>query len=323
MSGSLARSFSHRKRLMVKHIRSLSDIKLNNAWVTIGTFDGVHLGHQTILNSLRAGALEAHTPAVVLTFTPHPAIFFSKRENVTTLTTPVERAQLIGELGIDYIITVPFDTRMAQTPALDFILLLKKRLGLSWLGIGEDFTLGKGRQGDINYLRDLGEQYHYQLQVFPPVKYESQVISSSRIRAALSDGYVRLAMNLLGRPYSLSGEVIRGDGRGRTIGIPTANLLVDAEKLIPASGVYACRAKVGENRYSAAVNIGIRPTFDGAHSARWIEAHLLNFSDDLYGKNISLEFFEFLRGEQRFMGASELIEQIQKDIQRIKNIVSV
>jgi riboflavin kinase/FMN adenylyltransferase len=307
--------------MMVEHIWSLSSIQLKNACLTIGTFDGIHLGHQAILNNLRAGAHAVRAPAVVLTFHPHPAVLFGKRSSASSLTTPDERAALIGELGIDYLITHPFNLQTAGTTAQEFISILKSQLGFTWLGVGEDFALGKGRQGDVNYLRTLGQHYEYQLQVFSPIELDGQVISSSRIRTAVAEGDVQTAARLLGREYRLSGKVIKGDGRGRTIGIPTANLLVNNEKLIPASGVYACRAYVGNMFYPAAVNIGVRPTFDGDQTTRWVEAHLLDFSSNLYGKIISLDFIDHLRGERRFAGVDELIEQIHRDIQITRDTV--
>jgi riboflavin kinase/FMN adenylyltransferase len=307
---------------MVEHIWSLDNIQLKNACLTIGTFDGVHLGHQAILYNLRAGAQAVHAPAVVLTFHPHPAVLFGKRPGASSLTTPDERAELIGELGIDYVITHPFNLQTAGTSAQEFISNLKSHLGFTWLGVGEDFALGKGRQGDVNYLRTLSQQYEYQLQVFSPIELDGQIISSSRIRTAVAEGDVQTAAKLLGRSYRLSGEVIQGDGRGRTIGIPTANLLINEEKLIPASGVYACRAYVGDMSYPAAVNIGVRPTFDGDQTTTWVEAHLLDFSSDLYAKMISLDFIDRLRGERRFAGVDELIAQIHRDIQITRDTVS-
>lgn len=308
---------------MVKHSYSLQNIHLNNSWLTIGTFDGVHLGHQAILSSLRAGAQATNAPAVVLTFHPQPAVFLGKRQNPSSLTTPEERAVLMGDLGIDLMITYPFDQQTATTPAQSFIELLKEHLGFCWLGMGEDFALGQGRQGDVNFLRSISEQYAYQLQVFPPVELDGKVISSSRIRAYLAEGDVQSAASMLGRPYRVSGEVVEGDKRGRTIGIPTANLLLNKEKVAPASGVYACRAKVGDDFFVAAVNIGSRPTFDGEHAKNWVEAHLLDFSGDLYGQHISLDFYERLRGEQRFAGVEELLQQIRRDIQKTREVVSV
>lgn len=318
-SGSLVKSSSLRERLMVKHIWSINNIQLNNSWLTIGTYDGVHLGHQSILRGLSAGAQAANAQSVVLTFHPSPMVVFGKRERASSLTTPDERAILIGELGIDFVITYPFDLQTAGTSAQDFISLLKAHLGFTWLGVGHDFALGKGRQGDVSFLTSLGEQYNYHVEVFLPVESDNRVISSSRIRSALTEGDVQTAKELLGRPYSLSGEVVEGDGRGRLIGIPTANLLVDAEKLIPASGVYACRAQVGDYHYRAAVNIGVRPTFDGDKTIRWVEAHILDFSRDLYGQRVTLDFIERLRGEQRFAGVDELLKQIHYDIQKTRD----
>jgi riboflavin kinase/FMN adenylyltransferase len=308
---------------VVEHVWSLSNIQLDNAWLTIGTFDGVHLGHQTILHSLHAGAQAAHAPAVVLTFHPHPAVLFGKREAASCLTTPQERARLIGGMGIDYVITHPFNAQTAGTSAQEFIALIKSRIGFTWLGVGNDFALGKGRQGNVQFLSEISHQYDYQLEVFSPLELDGEVVSSSRIRSAIKAGDIQTATKLLGRHYFLSGEVIQGDGRGRTIGIPTANLSIDAEKLIPASGVYACRASVSGFNYPAAVNIGVRPTFDGDQSTTWVEAHLLDFSNDLYGQTISLEFVDRLRGERKFSGVDELIEQIHRDIQTTRDTVPI
>ena len=159
--------------------------------------------------------------------------------------------------------------------------------------------------------------------MFSPVELEGEVISSSRIRAYLAEGDIQSAASMLGRPYRVSGEVVEGDKRGRTIGIPTANLLLNKEKLAPASGVYACRAKVGDDFIAAAVNIGTRPTFDGEHAKNWVEAHLIDFSGDLYGQHISLDFCERLRGEQRFPGVEELLQQIRRDIQKTREVVTI
>jgi riboflavin kinase/FMN adenylyltransferase len=322
-SGNLERSSSHLEKLMVEHFWFLYNIYLKDAWVTIGTFDGVHLGHQAILRGLQAGARAANAPAVVLTFHPHPAVVFGKRTNASSLTTPEERVSVLGDLGIDVVITYPFNMQTAGTTADEFVALLKEHLGFAWLGIGEDFALGKGRQGDADYLRGLGKQFGYHLQVFTPVEVMGELVSSSRIRSEISIGNVKTAARFLGRYYRLSGQVVQGDGRGRSIGIPTANLSVSDEKLIPASGVYACLVRVGDNMLAAAVNIGSRPTFDSNQGTSWVEAHLLDFSGDLYGQIIHLDFVERLRSEQRFAGVKELIEQIHHDIENTRTIVLV
>lgn len=306
---------------MVEHIWSLSNIKLDSAWLTIGTFDGVHLGHQAILRSLRAGAQKLNAPAVVLTFHPQPAVVFKQREIASSLTTPDERAKIMGEMGMDFVITHPFNLQTAGITAEEFITTLKSKLGFTWLGVGEDFALGKGRQGNVEFLRSLGDKYGYHLEVFSPVEMEGERISSSRIRLAVKAGDVQMAAKLLGRSYVLSGEVVRGEGRGRKLGIPTANLKLNPEKLVPASGVYACRVVVGQDVFPAAVNIGVRPTFDGDQTTSWVEAHLLDYSSDLYGQAISVEFIHRLRGEKRFSGVEELLEQIHRDIQTTRDTV--
>lgn len=307
----------------MEHIESLQNIHLNNSWLTIGTFDGVHLGHQEILNNLLAGAHAANAPAVVLTFYPHPPVFFGKRSPSTSLTTPIEMASIMDEMGIEYLVTQPFTIQTANTSALDFIRLLKSRLGFTWLGVGYDFALGKDRQGDVKFLASLADEYAFTLRVFSPVEQEGFAISSSRIRSFLLEGDVQSASKALGHTYSLSGVVVVGDGRGRTIGIPTANLRLDERKLVPGSGVYACRASLGGVHYPAAVNIGNRPTFDGDQAKSWVEAHILDFSADIYSQTITLEFISRLRGEMRFPGIDELLFQIHLDIEKTRELVSI
>ena len=307
---------------MVKHLLSLADVALNNAWLTIGAFDGVHLGHQEIIRRLVAGAHAEGAPAVVLTFHPHPAVVVRGRQGALYLTLPDERAALLGALGVDIVITQTFDLQVAATTAADFIRLLKERLDLRQLWVGYDFALGHARSGNVDVLRQLGERFNYQLHVVPPVALGEEVISSSQIRALLQAGQVQQAGRLLGRPYRLAGQVIQGDGRGRTIGIPTANLETGSEKLVPGGGVYACLAEIDGRRWAAATNIGVRPTFDGKDTVAHVEAHLLDFSDDLYGRTVGLSFLERLRGEQRFANIQSLVAQIEQDIRQTRQVVA-
>lgn len=307
---------------MVAHLLSLADAALQNAWLTIGTFDGVHIGHQEIVRGLVAGAHAEGAPAVVLTFHPHPAVVVRGRKGAFYLTLPDERAALLGELGVDVVITQEFDPQMAATSAPDFIRVLKERLGLRQLWIGHDFALGRARSGNADVLRQLGDQLGYQLHVVSPVQAVGQVVSSSQVRALLDAGQVRQANQLLGRPYCLSGQVIHGDGRGRTINIPTANLDPGSEKLVPGKGVYVCLAEVDGCQWPAATNIGVRPTFDGKDNQAHIEAHLLDFSGDLYGKTVQLSFLEHLRGEQRFSDKEALVAQIWQDVRQTRLVVA-
>ena len=309
---------------MVLHYRSLEPVALSHAWVTIGSYDGVHLGHQQILRGMTAGAHAQGALAVVVTFHPHPRQVLRGEQGPFYLTLPDERAEILGGLGVDVVITHPFDAQVAAMPAEGFVQALKSHLDLRQLWVGHDFALGRGRQGDATFLRTLGEQMGYQVQVTDPVVLDGQVVSSSQVRQALSEGQVEKALALLGRAYRLEGQVVSGDGRGRTIGIPTANLAVPEGKLIPAGGVYACRAWVGSSQaYTAAVNIGSRPTFDGAPGVLHVEAHLIDGSGDLYGQSMRLEFYARLRGEKRFPNTQALINQIHQDIDRTRQLVSL
>jgi riboflavin kinase/FMN adenylyltransferase len=235
---------------------------------------------------------------------------------------PEERAAWLGEQGVDVVITCPFDRDLAATTARDFIGRLKQRLGLRQLWVGYDFALGRGREGDVNALRQFGAELGFDLQVMPPVEVDGQVVSSRLIRTLLQNGDVLRVEHLLGRPYAVSGPVVHGNGRGQTIGVPTANLAVWPEQLLPAGGVYVCRAWVGKKAWGAATNIGVRPTFDGQEATVHVEAHLLGFKGDLYDQTLRLEFVDRLRGEQRFPDVQALITQIQADIKQARKILS-
>ncbi len=305
----------------MQHTWSLEDVSVRNAWLTIGTFDGVHRGHQEIVRNLVAGAHAVGSPAVVLTFHPHPAIVLGKRNGPMYLTTPEERAALLGELGVDVVITHPFNQQVAGMTAEEFMKMVCDRLGLEHLWVGYDFALGHGREGNVPALRRLGEKMGFEVNVLSPVEIDGQVISSSQIRALIAGGEVEQAARFLGRPYRVGGLVEPGDGRGRTIGIPTANLAIWDGLVLPKVGVYACRAQVDASAvqtWGAVSNIGLRPTFDQAALTPRVEAHLLDFQGDLYGKQVSLDILARLRDEQRFPNVQALVDQIHADIERAK-----
>lgn len=304
----------------MQHYWSLDGLSLQKSWLTIGSFDGVHRGHQEIIRQLTAGAHAQGAPAVVLTFYPHPAVVLANRNEPYYLTTPEERAALLGELGVDVVVTHPFNREVAGTSAHDFMARLKSHLGLTHLWIGYDFALGRNREGNVDRLTELGQELGYTVQVLSAVKVNGELISSSEVRAALSEGDVQRASRLLGRPYSLSGQVIPGDGRGRTIGIPTANLDVWDKLLLPKSGVYACRAMVLGQTVEAVTNVGYRPTFENRPAVPRVETHLLDFQGDLYGRKVKLSFLARLRDEQRFPGVDALVAQIHEDIAQAKAI---
>lgn len=302
---------------MPQHYRSLEAAHLTGVWLTIGVFDGVHRGHQELLRQLTAGAHANGAPAVVLTFTPHPAMVLAGRE-IKCLTTPDERAELFFNLGLNAVITLPFTRELAEQSAEDFMAALKDQLGLKKLLIGYDFALGKGRVGDFERLSQIGKVLDYDVSAVEAIRLNGEILSSTLIRQQIAEGAVALAAAKLGRRYSVTGSVIPGDGRGRTIGIPTANVEVPSGKVIPLNGVYACWVVVGGQRHRAVVNIGVRPTFTGGEVLPRVEAHLLETSSDLYGKNLTLEFVERLRAEQKFSGVEALVAQIQADIQKAK-----
>ncbi len=301
---------------------SLKSFHLKNTWLTIGSFDGVHRGHQEIIKNLTSGAHTVGAQAVVLTFHPHPAKVLGKRQDFYYLTSPEERADLLGQMGVDYVITYPFDLQVAGTSARDFVEEIHNHLGFRHLWVGHDFALGRNREGDLPTLRRLGEEFGFTVEVVEQVKVDGLAVSSSQVRALIREGAVDKAELMLGRPYTVLGTVVPGDGRGRTIGIPTANLSVWEEKLLPRSGVYVCRAWLGGEAHGAVTNIGVRPTFDQQELIPHLETHLLDFDQDLYGKEISLEFISRLRDEQRFPNPQALVAQIQKDIERGRLILS-
>lgn len=303
------------------HYHSLDGISLTNTWVTIGSFDGVHRGHQEIVRQVVSGAQKANAIAVAVTFYPHPAVVLGKRSNPLFLTTPEERAALLGALGVDVVITYPFTTEVSQLSAREFMEQLHQHLGLRRLFVGSDFALGRGREGDVNRLSEIGKEFGYSVEIVSPVVNGDVVISSSQIRSILLEGDVVRAASLLGRPYSIKGQVVHGDDRGKSLGIPTANLSVWSERTVPKAGVYVCRAMVEDRYWGAVTNIGVRPTFENEPVPPRVEAHLLDFDGDIYGHEISLEFISRLRDEQRFSDIQSLLQQIHTDIDHAREIL--
>lgn len=303
------------------HYHSLEEVSLQNSWLAIGVFDGVHLGHQQIIQRLSAGAHENDAPAVVLTFDPHPARLFGRGE-IKLLTLPDERAELLGSLGVDVVVTHPFNQAVADTTAFDFMKQLKLNLGLAHLVLGYDSTVGKNREGNAARLKEIGSQLGYSVEVIPALSDESGVISSTEIRKLIATGNVAEAARLMGHPYSLHGPVVGGDRRGRTIDVPTANIEYSPDKLIPANGIYACWTYLDGQRYCAAVNVGFNPTFTPDKSTANVEAHLLDFNREIYGEDVRLEFVARLRDELKFDSVENLVEQIRKDIEKTRTMLN-
>lgn len=299
----------------MQQFSSLQEARAQKAWLTIGAFDGLHIGHQKILKDLTAGAHAQQAPAVLLTFHPHPVEVLRGPRNSFYLSSPEEKAKLIESFSIDQLIIHPFDQTTADTSAYEFVVLLKKQLDIQQLWVGHDFALGHNREGDFAALRKFGDEMGFTVHLVEPVKLEGEVVSSSRIRALLADGDVAKAARMLGRSYSLSGEVVSGAQRGRSIGIPTANIKVSEKRVVPATGVYVTWASLGSQRWPSVTNIGMRPTFEDKLPAPIIETHLLDFGGgEFYGQTLQLEFVSRLRAEQRFSGVDQLLAQIHKDI---------
>lgn len=311
----------------MEHYRSLDDVRLEGAWVTIGTFDGVHLGHQAILRPMAAAAHAAGAPAVVVTFYPHPVVVLRGVQEPMTLTPPDERARLLGALGIDVVVTLTFDRALAALPAEDFMARLSAALGLHELWVGHDFALGRNRAGDIPALREIGERLGYRLHVTDEVLVQGNGrVSSSLIRERVRAGDLRGANAMLGRPYAVQGRVAHGEQRGRTLGFPTLNVDYPAEQIAPAYGVYATWTWIdleGEpRRVPSVTSVGLRPTFDPPILTPRVEAYLIDYQGDLYDTLARVEFLEFLRPELKFTSAQALIDQMVLDTQQAREVLA-
>ena len=284
------------------------------AFLTIGNFDGVHRGHQMLVSGMVAAAHAAGCQAGLLTFNPHPLSILRPGPALPFLTSPEERADLLAALGLDFVLILPFDRATAALTAAEFMRRLVQRVPLCALWIGPDFALGRGREGNAARLAELGQELDYQVFIAPTYDWHGEPVRSSRIRSLLAqDGAVDQAAELLGRPYQVWGEVMHGAERGRRLGFPTANLALPEGRLLPAYGIYACWAWRGETGLPAAVNVGVRPSFDNGHPS--VEAYLLDFDGDLYGETLGLSFIQRLRGEQRFADINALISQMGRDVE--------
>jgi riboflavin kinase/FMN adenylyltransferase len=305
----------------MQHVRDIHSLQLKGCALTIGAFDGVHIGHQALISAMVSDAHARDLPSVVLTFYPHPSVVLHHRSPSFYITLPDEKAELMGELGVDYVVTQQFDHALSRIPARDYLNILHQQLALKSLWIGEDFTLGRDRTGDRSFIESVSSEYSFDVNVFPAFEMEGMPVRSSVVRQALRDGDVARVARYLGRIYSLPGEVVRGVGRGRQLGIPTANLHIQEERAYPGSGVYAGTVDYAGERWPAVTNIGVRPTFENEPAQPTIETHLLDFNGDLYGKKIRVGFVQRLRAEQRFDSPEDLIAQIEDDIQRARLIL--
>lgn len=297
---------------------SLQDLKLKKSIVTIGTFDGVHAGHKAIISRVIEEAHLKGSPSVVVTFFPHPGVVLGKISSPFYLTSPEERTDLLHELGIQEVVTLKFDLHMAGLLPEEFISNLNDHLDISQLWVGYDFALGRNRLGNHARLEEIGKEMGFSVCSLEPVTLGGQIISSSMIRNALTGGKIAVANQMLGRRYSISGRVIKGDGRGKSMGFPTANLAIWKEQLLPINGIYSGWTLINGSRHPSVANLGIRPTFENKSVNSRLEIHILDFDQDLYGDSVTFEFVDLLRPEKKYDSIQDLIEQISKDIEKTR-----
>lgn len=282
---------------------------------TVGTFDGVHLGHWAVLQEIRARAEAAGRRSVLVTFDPHPLRIVRPEHAPPLLTTPVEKKEILAESGLDWAVFVTFTERLSRYEPRRFVEeILVGRLGVEELVIGYDHGFGRDREGDPASLERMGRELGFSVDVVSPVSAGGSAISSSRIRGLLSEGDVEAAGRCLGRPYSIRGIVVRGDGRGRQLGFPTANLqVVGGDKLIPPPGIYAVRGVLRSGSHAGALHLGPRPTFKGSPPS--IELHLVDFEGEIYGEEVRVDFVDRLRGVEPFTTVDALVRQIRSDVE--------
>lgn len=296
----------------------------DRAVVTVGTFDGVHLAHQAILEYVMQRAHTRQGPSTVVTFDPHPRSVLQGKD-ISLLTTIGERGDVLEAMGLDRLVVITFTEDFARLRPEDYIKdVIVDRIGVQEMVVGYDHHFGRDGEGDSELLEELGERYGFGVDIIPPQVVDEEAVSSSQIRRLLAeDGAVDGARQRLGRPYQLEGTIVRGEGRGRQIGFPTANLVpVDARKVIPRVGVYAVqveRSSTGTS-YRGMMNIGVRPTFEGTH--KQLEVHLFGFDDDIYGEQLRVAFVDRIRDEQKFDGVDELVEQLRRDRERSEEILA-
>lgn len=288
--------------------------------LSIGSFDGVHLGHQHLLRNLVAHGRETGRLSAALTFFPHPRAVLRPDQAPQYLTTQEERNELLASLGLDLVVVLRFDRAMAATSGEEFVRLLYDRLRMRELWVGTDFAMGRGRAFAVPELRALGERMGIGLRVVPPFEHGGEPVSSTRIRAVLAAGDVSEARALLGRPVTFRGQVVEGERRGHWLGFPTANLALDPNRAIPLDGVYVVWAVVEGCRYPAVANLGASPSFDS--DTRLLEVHLLDYQGDLYGRMMTVEFVQRLRPVERFDDLDALVRQIQGDVQVAREVLS-
>ena len=306
----------------MKIYRDLSEIaeSFSHACVTIGNFDGVHLGHQMLFGEVVQRAFRSNGTSVAVTFDPHP-LQVLRPEGIKLISTCEQKTELIEHAGIDVLVIIPFSMKFAGISADSFVDdILLKTIGVKELVVGYDYAFGKGRAGNIDFLKDQGRKKGFSVSVVEAHYENDMLVSSTKVRELVVDGRMADARTLLGRYYQIRGEVQLGQQRGgKEIGFPTANLNMDREDLIPRMGVYVCQVICDGKCYGGVLNIGVNPTF--GEDRLVAETHIFDFNQDIYGKPIKVNLLRFLRSEQKFSGIAELSAQIAKDVDQAKEIL--
>ncbi|MDQ7818252.1 MAG: bifunctional riboflavin kinase/FAD synthetase [Melioribacteraceae bacterium] len=299
-------------------------IKPNNAVVTVGTFDGLHRGHIKIMETMKRIADEINGKSIVVTFNPHPRSVISKGFDLKILTSFNEKKRVLENRGIDQLIVLNFTKEFSQLTSNEFIKkYLVEKFGTVHMVVGHDHKFGKDRLGDEEELRELGKLYNFDVTAVLPEEFNGEIISSTKIRNSLYEGDIEKANLFLGRNYSFSGLVVKGAQRGRVLGFPTANLILDDQyKAIPQKGVYIVACSCEKEGHYGIMNIGYRPTFEN-RAELVIEVHILNFDRDIYGKELKVDFIKRLRDEKRFESKEELIYQIEEDKKKALELINV
>ncbi|HBO83702.1 MAG: riboflavin biosynthesis protein RibF [Deltaproteobacteria bacterium GWC2_42_11] len=294
--------------------------RIKSSVLTLGNFDGVHLGHQQILKKVRTRANMCGCPSIVYTFEPHPVKVVAPERSLPLITTFDDKIELLSSFDIDFLVCADFTREFASQHPGEFVkneLLL--RLGVKEVWVGHDYLFGRGKEGTVDYLKELGKEFNFKAGVIPAFKKGGGIVSSSRIRGLILNGDVKKASALLGWVFSISGKVIKGRNRGKEIGFPTANIYT-LNELIPGRGVYAAYCRVKGKILPAVVSIGANPTFGDIDSVN-IEAHVIDFNGNLYGKNLRIHFVKRIRDEIKFKNPDKLVSQIKMDIKKARGLL--
>lgn len=306
----------------MQYIYGTTDItQSEESVVVLGNFDGVHRGHQQLFEIGRQSGQKKGLKTIVFSFHPHPTWIIGKHAKPLIMSRR-DKKDIVSELKMDLLIEYPFTKEFAAiSPEQFFVEIIINKLKAKVLVIGSNYYFGKGKQGDSDYMCKLGEHYNVDVRVVDTIKMDGKMISSSRIRELISQGNIQMANELLGHPYTIVGNVVQGKQLGRTIGFPTINIIADPDRIYPPNGVYATKVKVYNHEYMGMTNIGYNPTVNGTR--KMIETHILGFDQDLYGQEVKMYFYDYIRHEQKFDSVQVLAKQIERDREQIQQFFTL